>query len=213
VSSILFSPSGRLLATASTDGTALVWDAVALLRRGRTAPARLSGDELAALWQDLAGADAAKAYRAIGRLATAPAEAVPWLRDHLRPVPAVAVDAKRLDRLLAELDSDDFAVRGRATREIEAFGELAQPALERVLAGTPSAEVRARVEELAERCAPARSPERLRGLRAIEVLEQVGTAEARAVLVALAKGAPEARLTREAKAALERLGHPPHARP
>jgi hypothetical protein len=39
----------------------------------------------------------------------------------------------------------------------------------------------------------------------LEVLEHIGTPEAREVLKALAKDAPDARLTREAKAALERL--------
>ena len=42
-------------------------------------------------------------------------------------------------------------------------------------------------------------------LRAIEVLEHIGTAEARQVLKSLANGAPEARRTREAKSSLERL--------
>ena len=41
--------------------------------------------------------------------------------------------------------------------------------------------------------------------RAVEVLERVETEEARRVLEAMAKGVPEARLTREAKAALSRL--------
>jgi hypothetical protein len=42
-------------------------------------------------------------------------------------------------------------------------------------------------------------------LRAVEVLEQLGTAEAHNLLEKLATGAPEAQQTREAKAALERL--------
>jgi hypothetical protein len=49
------------------------------------------------------------------------------------------------------------------------------------------------------------SPALLRGLRAIAVLEQIGTPEAKQLLLNLAAGAPEARLTREAKAALGRL--------
>ena len=48
--------------------------------------------------------------------------------------------------------------------------------------------------------AKARQP-----LRAIEMLERIGTAEARQLLAVLAEGAPAARLTREAKLALDRL--------
>ena len=44
----------------------------------------------------------------------------------------------------------------------------------------------------------------LRQLRAIMVLERIGNQEAREALTILAKGAGDARLTREAKAALER---------
>jgi len=42
-------------------------------------------------------------------------------------------------------------------------------------------------------------------VRAVEALEYMNTPEARQVLHATSEGAPEARLTREAKAALERL--------
>ena len=42
-------------------------------------------------------------------------------------------------------------------------------------------------------------------LRAVEVLERSRTPEAKALLERLSAGAPEARLTQDAKAALERL--------
>lgn len=41
--------------------------------------------------------------------------------------------------------------------------------------------------------------------RSVEVLERISTAPARDVLAALARGLPNARLTREAKASLKRL--------
>ena len=50
------------------------------------------------------------------------------------------------------------------------------------------------------------SPDDVRRQRAMEVAEHIGGAEARAILEAVAKGAPEAALTLEAKAALKRLG-------
>jgi hypothetical protein len=50
-----------------------------------------------------------------------------------------------------------------------------------------------------------RSPEVLRGVRAVEVLEQIDTTEGQRLLESLAQGTPEARLTQEAKASLERL--------
>lgn len=48
-------------------------------------------------------------------------------------------------------------------------------------------------------------PELLRSLRAVEVLEYVASRDAVNVLRTLAKGMPGARLTREARAALDRL--------
>jgi hypothetical protein len=51
----------------------------------------------------------------------------------------------------------------------------------------------------------AMSPEDLRALRAVEVLEVIGTAEAVRLLRCLADRARGARLTEEAKAALARL--------
>ena len=71
----------------------------------------------------------------------------------------------------------------------------------------PSAELRVRASRLLDRVADkVPSADSLRRERALEVLEQIGGPEARAVLEGLAKGAPEAGLTRRAKEALKRLG-------
>jgi len=48
-------------------------------------------------------------------------------------------------------------------------------------------------------------PERLRMLRTLEVLEWLNTAESRQLLSELAHGATDARLTRQAKASLQRF--------
>jgi hypothetical protein len=86
--------------------------------------------------------------------------------------------------------------------------EIALPGLREVLKGKPSPEVRRRVEMLVVRLEQLVPPgPRLRALGALEVLEAIGTPEARKVLEGLAQGAPEARLTQEAKASLLRLDH------
>ena len=86
------------------------------------------------------------------------------------------------------------------------MGEGARPALEKFLKDTTSTEARMRAQELLTALdRPGQTPELLRPLRAVEVLERVGTPEARDVLAGLAKGLPGARLTREARASLDRL--------
>src|SRR5262249_29944649 len=99
-----------------------------------------------------------------------------------------------------------FTLREKATKELEALDELVGPFLRKALQGEPAPELRRRAKELLDRIeAGGFSSEGLRAWRALEVLERIGTPEARRVLQALAKGTPEARLTQGAKEALERL--------
>src|SRR5262249_54767959 len=112
----------------------------------------------------------------------------------------------RIDKLLDDLDSKNFNEREKAAKELEKLGERAEPDLRAALAGKPNLETRKRLEELLARLeAQLQSPDHLRGLRAIEALEHIATSEAKKLLQEIAKGAPEARLTQEAKASLGRL--------
>jgi RNA polymerase sigma factor (sigma-70 family) len=200
---LAFSPDGHLLASGSWDRTAVVWDVTGQRTAQRMRPADLTPEKLNALWTDLADTNAAKAYRAEQALFTAGGRAVQLLKGRLRP--EAGVDARMVERLVGDLDSDEFEVREKAARELVALGEGVEPALRKLVASKPSLEARRRAEEVLRGVDPGRLPELLRSLRAVEVLEQVGGDEAKQVLAELAKGAPEARLTREAKAALERL--------
>jgi hypothetical protein len=113
---------------------------------------------------------------------------------------------ERLRRLIADLDSDTFAVRDKATKELAKIGEGAAPALRAALKDKPSLETRKRLEELIQRIErKTLSAYELRILRAIDVLERQGTAAARELLKALAAGASEALTTTAARAALKRL--------
>jgi HEAT repeat protein len=119
------------------------------------------------------------------------------------------VDAQQVRRWIADLDSNQFAVRAAAVKELEKLGEQAVPALRQALAGQPSAELRKQAETLLGGLSRVSSPEVLQRLRAIQVLERIGSPEARQVLERLAGGAPAARETRDARAALERLSASP----
>ncbi len=104
---------------------------------------------LDALWTDLASPDEAKATRAALALA-ASKEAVPYLKDHLRPVKA---DSKRVAQLMAQLDSDDFTKREEAAAELDYLGKFIKADLEKAVAAKPSAEVKKRVQGLLDRIA------------------------------------------------------------
>jgi hypothetical protein len=120
--------------------------------------------------------------------------------------PIAAPDAVRLTRLIGDLDSEAFATREAATTELTKLGALAEPALRKALEAGPSAEARRRIEQLLAKLESTSSTgEPLRASRGIETLERIGTPEARELLARLGRGAPGAGLTREAKAALDRL--------
>jgi WD40 repeat protein len=140
VECLAFDTDGRRLISGSWDNTALIWDVAAQLKRTARPEATLGHQDLAGLWADLADADAARAYRAQGRLAAAPRQAIPHLYAKLRPPASIAP---------------------------------------------------------------------LQMGRALEVLEQVGTAEARQALQDLARGTGGAPLTQHAQAALQRLAQRP----
>jgi WD40 repeat protein len=198
-----FSPDGNTLASGGRDTTCLIWDVAHLIRGAKPQAALV---DAAACWSDLAGRDAARAYDAMCMLAADPSQAVRFLKDHLPP--AAPADADKIAKLIAELDSDEFTVREKANEELDKISDAAAPLLRKALEADPSPEACKRLEKVLARAAgKAPSGEQLRSLRAVELLEMMATPEARQLLQKLAAGAPDARLTREAKAALERISH------
>ena len=199
ISSLAFSPNGRLLAASSFDAPVYVWDVAGTIESGLR---RLSNDELQHCWIALAGEDAPAAFQAIRRLAAAPEQTLPFLRERLRPVPAP--NRERIRQLLDMLDSDDFPTRQKAAEELDKQSDAAAVILRQIVAKEkPSLEVRRRLQLILESI--ENKPESLRTVRTVEVLEWLATPAAVRFIEELAGGAADARLTREAAAAKRRL--------
>ncbi len=181
------------------------WEGQGWIAQDRSVPVALPPAQLEACWQALRSVDARYANQRMGALVAAGAQTVAFLQERLEPV--FLPDPARTAALIADLDNDSFAVRQQAFQELERLERRVEPALRRALAAEPTLESRRRMEQLLERLNhPVPSPEHLQILRAVRVLEHIGTAEAHKLLEYLAQGAPEARVTREAQAALQRLG-------
>jgi hypothetical protein len=198
-----FAPDGRSLATGLEDTSIVIWDLAPADVPAAPAAVPLTAEDRDGLWVDLAGADAIKAHQAAQRLIARPAEAVPQLRDRLRPAPAVP--AEKLQRLIADLDADDLDVREAASRQLSNLRRQLEPTLRDALAKKPTAEQRRRMEAVLDEPDVLPPGDALRGVRAALALERIGTAGAREVLEKLASGDADAPPTQEARDVLKRL--------
>lgn len=199
---LAFSPDGRTLASGGADAAVVLWDLTGQAGAKAAAPTDKQLDEA---WTALAGAEAVAAYQAMCRFHAAPSAAVAFMRQRLRPATAGASESTIRD-LVNDLNSESFAARDRSMRTLRRLGPIAESALRTALRSAPSLELRRRIEGLlANLETGSLSPEELRTARAVEVLERLGTPEARALLDALAQGAVGAQLTRDSLRALKRL--------
>jgi hypothetical protein len=204
--SVAFSPDGHMLAAGTLDKTVQIWDVSQITSRKRESNER-STEQLERDWKDLAG-DSSKANAALGNLTAAPQNSVAFLEKQLQATKLV--DAKRIERLIADLGHAQFQVREKAANELQSLGDLAAPALRQALAGNPAAESKQRLTALLDRLEGVSPlPAIIRQIRAVEALECIGNPEARRLLEKLAAGDPNLRLTQEAKAAADRLAQRP----
>jgi RNA polymerase sigma factor (sigma-70 family) len=201
VHSLAFSPDGKTLASAHSDTTILIWDL-----RPHLPPRALpvADTDLESLWTDLASSEGTRAYRAVWSLVASGERGVRLLRRRLQPSPT---KEGALRRLIAELDSPEFKVRQAAFEQLKEHRLECETLLREALAGDPSAEARRSIERLLRLSQRSDSPELLRQVWAVAVLEYQGTPEARRLLQTLADGPPQGLLGREARAALGRLAH------
>ena len=163
--------------------------------------------DLEAIWNELIQNDNAgtkKAWQGIAAMSKTPERTVAFVKARVKAVPAP--DPKRIAQCLADLDSTIFKKRVQAVTELEQFGELALAAIDEKLADKSiSLEAHRHLEALAQKAKTVLSAEELRSVRAVEILEQIGSPEARAVLANLSRGGDGAVLTEQARRTLARL--------
>jgi RNA polymerase sigma factor (sigma-70 family) len=117
------------------------------------------------------------------------------------PANKTDLSPQEVTALWADLAGDDGRKAWQAIGLLAGHPQASVDFLARVV--RPVAALPAKAEE------PAMDCRQLQALRAVEALERAGTNEARQLLDKLARGAPQARLTREAKTALARLAKTP----
>lgn len=178
----VFSKDGRTLYT-SHGSIVHGWD----MTFGGWARAKATLEEIAKAKSDFGGKPAV-AKRAIHLLATDPVAGVDYAKSVTTP--ATEGDIQRYEKWIANLDAAAFADRDTASRELALAGWRAESMMQRTLKETESPEVQQRLETLLAK------PD-VRAIRAIELLERIGTPEAIARIRELAK-LPTGPLAREA---------------
>jgi WD40 repeat protein len=185
LTALAFSPEGRLLASGSSDTTMLVWD--------------VEGRWLAhAVGELLDGSQ--------GRLPMS--FATRGITLLTRRLSEAAVSERRARKLIRDLDADRFAVRQKASDELEELGAGAVFALKRALESAPSAEVRARCQRILRRLGKKAVDEPInpaRARQAVALLVKLNTPEARKALRELAQLNAETLVGREARQGLKKL--------
>jgi WD40 repeat protein len=207
ISSLAFIPDSTQLLSASVDGTALLWDVAAMTKYTEPIVASPRAD-LEKSWADLATAKGQVVLTLFEGFASQPKETVRFFKEHLKP--AAAPNTERIAKLILELGAAKYEVREKAHRQLLALGEQAEPMLQNSVSKPNNAEAKRRIETLfKELASPPVEPDTIRQLRAVELLEQIGTSDARDLLKLLTEGDPAARFTKDAAAALKRLPRRP----
>jgi hypothetical protein len=194
---LLFNEGGGPVTKALNEGGGMARGYVPVQPQTIDRPAKL----LEAAWEVMASTESAKGVQGCA-IVYGSKQAVTFLKEQLK-VKVPEVDEKRLAQLIADLDSDSFEAREKASAELAELGLAALPALQKAVKDTESMEVRMRAQRLLDKSKD--SPVLVQAKRGLEVLVALRTPEAKELLETLAKGPEKDWLTAEAKEAVGRL--------
>jgi hypothetical protein len=196
-------PDGRHILSAGF-APITVWQTPQEMGRGQKAQVKLTREALTTNWEKL-DANPELAFEAMFALAGGGESTVEFIRETVTP--AKAVNAGEINQLIGTLESEEFLRREAAQDKLLLLKPHAERRLRAVLGESPSAELRARVEELlrAPRDVVRENSDEIAQIRAIQMLEWIGSDTARDVLKALAAGDPSHRQTLYAKQGIQRL--------
>lgn len=148
----------------------------------------LSAKEMDALWDDLAGEDPMRAFRATWAFVAAGEKAVAFVREKIVPAKADAAETKRLIR---DLDDPAWKVRDAATERLRKLGVSAAVELREAIVEVKSEEARNRLLDLIAAIPDApvhlkgdtpEHRENLRLDRALQAMEVIATPKAMEIM-------------------------------
>ena len=196
---VTFSDDGKRLATSMSNNSILIWDAARAGRDPAITFNRRTAADLESLWKQLSSN--VDYYKGVIGIAYSGDQGVDFIAEKLE----LTANGGAVEKLLVDLDSDQFDVREKATLALIKVGSAIQSKLKSIHAATDSLEVRKRTERILAALPPEAARSLLTAPRAVEALETIGTPEAKRVLKQLAAGVADLDETKAAKAALVRL--------
>jgi hypothetical protein len=167
------------------------------------AAAHVDDAPLETLWAEIGTVNDLKLQRILKAFRAAPKPAVALFRTKILPVRKA--DQAEIERWIAALDDPAPARRDQAMKDLDRVAHEYAPLLQARHEQAGPGEVRNRLTFVLDHIKDMAPPVALvKALRVVALLEQMATPEARELLRTLADGATQARLTVEARAALER---------
>jgi len=199
---IVFCSSTRLVTTGDCNEVCL-WDLAEAAPFKQFREQGAGRKELA--WDALKSLDPLYGVAATKFFCANPMEFLSIVRE--RPLIPVPPSGETVKLLIKKLDHSAFLIREKAQIDLIAFGELVESPLREALKEKLSVETRSRIETILASVpnADGMGPHVHRQLRAILVLEKIGTPECKSLLMDLERNAPNSTVTARARESQIRL--------